>query len=180
MRIRLPIILFVVLASFAVTYYVSRAERDSVGYTPEQPIAYSHKLHAGDMLIDCKYCHLGVDKERHALVPAANICMNCHIIARKDKPEIAKLKKYYDEGEIIPWKRIHRVPEYAYFSHVSHVNKGVECFSCHGKIWTMEKVGQVHSFTMGACLDCHRNTKERLPYLKDVKAGPDYCYACHR
>ena len=90
LRIRLPITLFVVVASFTITYFVSRAERDGVGYSPVQPINFSHKLHAGQMKIDCQYCHTGVEKSRHAMVPAVSTCMNCHIIARKDRPDIIK------------------------------------------------------------------------------------------
>ena len=81
LRVRLPITLFVALTSFAITYFASRAERDGVGYTPDQPINFSHKLHAGDMKIDCQYCHIGVEKSRIAMVPPAETCMNCHRIA---------------------------------------------------------------------------------------------------
>ena len=91
LKVRLPIILFVAAAAFAFTYYVTYAERNGIGYQPEQPINYSHKLHAGDMKIDCKYCHIGVEKSRVASVPAVNVCMGCHAIAKKDSPEIQKL-----------------------------------------------------------------------------------------
>jgi len=180
LKIRVPIILFVILVTFIVTFYASRAERDGIGYTPDQPIQFSHQLHAGQMEIDCQYCHTGVAKGRQALVPSVNICMNCHTIARKDKPEIIKLTKYYEDGTPIPWKRIHQVPEYAYFNHSVHINRGVECVSCHGDIARMEKVGQVKGFTMTACLDCHRNPHENLPYLEKVNKGPENCFACHR
>lgn len=180
LKVRLPITLFVIIASFTVTYYVSYAERNSIGYSPEQPIKYSHKLHAGEMKIDCKYCHVGVDKSRHASVPSVNTCMGCHTLAKKDSPEIQKLTQYYNEGKPIPWKRIHKVPDFAYFNHSVHINKGVECESCHGDIKKMEVVGQINSLTMGACLDCHRNAHEKLPYLKEIKNGPDNCSTCHR
>ncbi len=180
-RNRLPVTLFVVVLSFTLTYYASRAERDGVGYSPDQPIAYSHKLHAGDLKIDCKYCHIGVEKSRTAMVPAVATCMNCHIVARKDKPEIIKLTEYYRDGKPLRWKRIHKVPDYAYFNHSVHVNKGIDCTACHGEITQMEKVGQMNSFTMGSCLDCHRNAHEKLPDLRDkIKPGPEYCSACHR
>lgn len=180
-RNRLPVTLFVGVASFVLTYYISRAERDGIGYTPEQPIAYSHKLHAGEMKIDCQYCHVGIEKSRHAMVPAVATCMNCHTVARKDKPEIIKLAEYYRDGKPLLWKRIHKVPDYAYFNHSVHVNKGIDCTACHGEITQMEKVGQMNSFTMGSCLNCHRNAHDKLPELKDtIKAGPEYCSACHR
>jgi hypothetical protein len=180
LKIRLPLTLFVIVISFVLTFYISRAERDGIGYAPEQPIKFSHKLHAGQMAIDCQYCHIGVEKGRHAIVPSVNVCMNCHTLARKDRPEIVKLTQYYEEGKPIPWKRIHKVPEYAYFNHSVHVNKGIDCTSCHGDIKEMEVVNQARGFTMTACLDCHRMPHENLPYLKDVKNGPENCAACHR
>jgi hypothetical protein len=180
LRIRLPITIFVALASVVITYYAGRAERDGVGYTPDQPVAFSHKLHAGEMKIDCQYCHIGVEKSRHALVPATETCMNCHRVSRKDRPEIIKLTKIYEEGRALPWKRIHKVPDYAYFNHSVHVNRGIDCISCHGNVAQMEKIGQMNSFTMSSCLSCHRNAHSMLPELKNINLGPDNCFACHR
>lgn len=182
LRNRLPVTIFVALTAFTLTFFASRAERDGVGYTPDQPINYSHKLHAGEMQIDCQYCHIGVEKSRHAVVPPVATCMNCHTVARKDKPEIVTLTKYYNQNKALLWKRVHKVPDYAYFSHSVHVNKDIECESCHGEIKQMEKVGQLKSFTMGSCLNCHRNAHDKMPYFKveEINNGPDYCWACHR
>ncbi len=180
LKVRLPLTLFVIILAFMFTFFASKKERDGIGYAPVQPIDYSHKLHAGDLGIDCEYCHTGVTKGRHALVPSVNICMNCHSVARKDKPEIVKLTEYYEKGIMLPWKRIHKVPEYAYFNHSVHVNTGIECETCHGEIKTMEIVSQVRGWTMGDCLECHRDPHEQLPYLKEVSYGPEHCAACHR
>jgi hypothetical protein len=187
-KVRLPIVLFVIIVSFAVTYYVSYAERNGIGYQPEQPIAFSHKLHAGDMKIDCQYCHTGVESSRIASVPAVNVCMGCHAIARADKPEIQKLTRYYNENKPIPWKRVHRVPDFAYFNHSVHVNKGLACQDCHGEVQNMDtlqgnpfkSMGQVSSFTMGSCLNCHRNAHQKFPNLPNLNLGPENCNACHR
>ena len=184
LKVRLPIVIFVILSVFAITYYVSYAERNGIGYQPEQPIKYSHKLHAGDLQIDCKYCHSGVENSRVANIPSPDVCMNCHTIARKDKPEIQKLTKYYEEKRPIQWKRIHRVPEFVYFNHSAHVNKDIDCINCHGDIAKMEVVGQVNSFTMRSCLDCHRNPEKNIKDFQKlttgIKNGPEYCSACHR
>jgi len=167
--------------AFAATFYISKSERDSIGYTPEQPIKFSHKLHAGEMRIDCKYCHYGATKSRHALVPDVATCMNCHSIARIDKSEIIKLTKYYKNSQPLLWKRVHRLPDFVYFNHSSHVNKGIDCIRCHGDVAGMEAVGQVNLFTMGACLNCHRNAIRMLPKLATtIKNGPEHCSACHR
>lgn len=180
LKIRLPITIFVIILTYIVTFYASRAERTGVGYQPEQPINFSHKLHAGQMKIDCEYCHTGVGKGRHAMIPSTNVCMNCHAVARKNKPQIKKITKYHESSKPIPWKRIHKVPEYAYFNHSVHVNTGIKCQTCHGDVEEMEKIKQVKPFNMAECLDCHRNPKEQLAYLESVKKGPDHCAACHR
>ena len=180
LRIRLPIVLFIAVTASIVTYFVSRAERDGVGYAPAQPIAFSHKLHAGTMSIDCKYCHTGVTSSPTAMVPAVSTCINCHSVARKNKPEIIKLTKYFQDSRAVPWKRVHKVPDYAYFNHGVHVNKGIDCSNCHGKIENMDVVQQVSEFTMAACLNCHRTAPTLLANVSNIKTGPTNCSACHR
>jgi len=180
LRVRVPFLIFVAIASISVTYFVSRPTREGIGYAPAQPIAFSHKLHAGTMKIDCAYCHIGVYESRYALVPAASTCMNCHTIARKTRPEIVKLANYYDEDKPIPWRRVHKLPDFVYFSHSFHVNAGIHCQDCHGNVQDMDVMKQVSSFTMSACLDCHRNAAARLSYIPNIAAGPTQCVACHR
>ncbi|MCX6160221.1 MAG: cytochrome c3 family protein [Ignavibacteriae bacterium] len=184
LKVRLPVIAFVAIAVFAITYYASYAERNSIGYAPEQPVKFSHKLHAGTMQVDCKYCHTGVDKSRTASIPAVDICMNCHSLARIDRPEILKLKSYFEQNKPLEWKRIHKTPDFVYFNHSAHVNKGIDCVNCHGDVKQMEVVGQVNSFTMGACLTCHRKPETKIVNYSDIKnnlkKGPENCSACHR
>lgn len=180
LRVRLPILVFVAVLAAVATYYLSRAERDSVGYAPEQPVAFSHRLHAGTMRIDCKYCHGGVTTSPHASIPAVSVCMNCHTVARKNKPEIIRLTRYYEEGSALPWKRIHKIPDYVYFNHSSHVNKGIDCANCHGLVENMDVVRQVSEFTMAACLHCHRNAPQILAGIPGIQKGPDNCSTCHR
>jgi mono/diheme cytochrome c family protein len=149
------------------------------GYAPTQPIAYSHKLHAGDLKIDCKYCHVGVEESKSATIPSLNICMNCHKGVQKAStaegdgisPQIAKIYKAldYDPEKIgaeafgpnpkpIRWVRIHNLPDHAYFNHSQHVKvAGLACQTCHGPIEKMEVVQQWSSLQMGWCIDCHRN-----------------------
>jgi hypothetical protein len=181
LKARLPVTVFVILIAFALTYFISRPERDGVGYSPRQPIKFYHKLHAGQMKIDCQYCHIGVEKGRFATIPAESICMNCHTIARKERAEIVKLTKFFEEKKPIPWKRVHKLADFVYFNHSVHVNKGIDCKKCHEDVAQLETGTQLHSFTMGSCLNCHRNVHQVLPELKDkIKNGPDYCSACHR
>lgn len=182
LKVRLPIVLAVFGLTFVATFYATMEERDGVGYQPEQPIKFSHALHAGKMDIDCQYCHTGVEKSRHAGVPSASICMNCHTVARTETPEIQKLvKEYYNKGIPIPWKRVHRVADFAYFDHSAHVLKGINCAHCHGDMTKTTVVAQKKNFMMGACIDCHRNAHKKMPELKDkIKLGPENCYTCHR
>jgi hypothetical protein len=181
LKIRLPITIGVILISVALTFLISKSERDGVGYQPEQPIKYSHQLHAGQLKIDCKYCHTGVEKSRHAGVPSASICMNCHSVARRDRPEIIKLIKYYTDGTPIPWKRVYKLGDFAYFNHSAHVIKGINCAHCHGDVANAEVISQKVSFRMSQCLSCHRDAHNRLPELGDkIKNGPVNCSNCHR
>ncbi len=135
------------------------------GYTPDQPIDFSHRIHAGSEEdgghgIDCNYCHTGVRKSKHANIPSANICMNCHGEIKKTSPKLEKLREAVASGEPIEWVRIHNLPDLAYFNHSQHVKVGgIECQKCHGPIETMDKVGQHADLTMGWCINCHRETK---------------------
>lgn len=129
-------------------------------YQPEQPIAFSHKIHAGDYEIDCQYCHTGVEIAKSANIPSVNICMNCHSAIKTDSKEIQKLYAAQESGKPIEWVRVHNLPDLAYFNHSQHVNVGqIECQTCHGEIQEMEVVKQFAPLTMGWCIDCHRNTE---------------------
>jgi mono/diheme cytochrome c family protein len=135
-----------------------------LGYAPEQPIAFSHKIHAGQYEIDCKYCHTGVTKGKNATIPSVNICMNCHNQIKSGtntgENEIAKIVRAYNENKPIEWVRVHNLPDLAYFNHSQHVIVGeVECQTCHGPVQEMDVVRQHSLLTMGWCIDCHRQTE---------------------
>nr|WP_310587580.1 c-type cytochrome [Larkinella knui] len=132
----------------------------SQGYAPKQPIAFSHKLHAGQYQINCNYCHTAVYKGKSATIPSANICMNCHGEIKRESPEIQKIYKAIEEDRPVEWVRVHNLPDFAYFNHAQHTNVGqVQCQTCHGEIEKMEVVEQRSSLTMGWCIDCHRKTE---------------------
>ena len=134
-------------------------------YSPTQPIAYSHKVHAGDYQIQCEYCHTGVATSRQANIPSASVCMNCHSAIVKvigaDQPseEIQKIYDAIENNRPIEWVRVHNLPDLAYFNHAQHYKVGnIICQDCHGPIETMEVVRQQNTLTMGWCIDCHRKT----------------------
>ena len=126
------------------------------GYEPEQPIKYSHVLHAGVMKMECLYCHYTAEDSQHAAVPSVDVCMGCHSIVQTQSPEIQKLAEYYNSDKPVPWKRIHKTPDHAWFSHKWHIEAGVSCQTCHGPIEQMPVVGQWRKLEMGACMECHR------------------------
>ncbi|NNF06297.1 MAG: cytochrome c3 family protein [Candidatus Eisenbacteria bacterium] len=154
-----PLILVGAISAFA--FYIS-PYTTQVGYAPEQPIPYSHKLHAGELGIDCRYCHTGAEQGPHAGVPPTETCMNCHTQVLADSPHIMKLAESYETGKPIEWVQIHRVPDFVYFDHSVHVNQGVGCVDCHGRIDHMEVVAQEEPLSMGWCLDCHREPEKFL------------------
>ena len=134
------------------------------GYAPEQPIAFSHKIHAGQYEIDCKYCHIGVTKGKNATIPSVNVCMNCHNQIKTGTltgdGEIAKITRAFSENKPIEWVRVHNLPDLAYFNHSQHVVVGnVQCETCHGPVQEMDVVRQHSLLTMGWCIDCHRTTE---------------------
>jgi len=168
-------------AALLITLLIGKATIDTAygvgihqGYAPEQPIQFSHKLHAGQYEINCNYCHTGVYKGKGANIPSANICMNCHNTIKRESPEIQKIYRSLENDEPIQWVRVHNLPDLAYFNHSQHTNVGgLECKSCHGEINKMEVVEQRSSLTMGWCIDCHRktevNTKDNAYYDKLVE-----------
>ena len=144
-----------------VWYYFSPKFTD-VGYRPEQPVPFSHKLHAGDMGMDCRYCHNTVERAAVAAVPPAQTCMNCHSLVKKDSPRLKLVRDSYNTGETIPWVRVHQLPDYAFFDHRPHLAAGVGCASCHGRIDKMTVVEMDQPLSMGWCLDCHRDPEPHL------------------
>ena len=137
-----------------------------VGYQPYQPIAYSHKLHAGDLGMDCRYCHRMVEEGPHATVPDNATCMGCHLQVKKDSVLLEPMRKAYGDGTVagepVEWVKVHLLPQYAYFNHAVHVHAGVGCKSCHGRVDQMEIVRQTEPLSMGWCLECHRDPTPHL------------------
>lgn len=144
----------VILVAF-VWYYFS-PEFTDVGYQPIQPVDFSHRLHAGQLGMDCRYCHNWVEVSEHSNVPPTQTCMNCHSQIRTDSPELYRVRESWATGEPIEWVNVHHLPDFAQFSHAMHVNNGVGCETCHGQIDQMEVVYQHEPLSMGWCLECHR------------------------
>lgn len=156
LQIAIYLVVLVGLATAGVTYYMT-PKYTRVGYAPVQPVPYSHALHVGQLGLDCRYCHSNIEQSGFANLPTSQTCMNCHSMVKKDSPLLAVVRKSYETGQPVPWVQIHQTPDFVYFNHAVHVNRGVSCVECHGKINEMEVVSHQKSLSMGFCLDCHRN-----------------------
>jgi menaquinone reductase, multiheme cytochrome c subunit len=133
-----------------------------VGYMPKQPVPYSHALHAGELGMDCRYCHNTVEETGHAAVPPTQTCMNCHKMIWTKSPNLLLVRESDSTAKPIEWLKVHDLPDYVYFNHSAHVTRGVGCVSCHGRIDLMPEVYQKEPLSMGWCIDCHRAPEQHL------------------
>ncbi len=150
-----------------VTYYFT-PKYSRVGYQPTQPVAFDHSLHVEQVGMDCRYCHTYVDRSEHSNVPATNTCMSCHSMVLTDSPQLAPIRESYATGEPVQWVKIHKTPDYVYFNHAAHVNRGISCVECHGQINEMEVVYHAKSLSMAFCLECHKNPEDYIRPLDKV------------
>ncbi len=191
------------VVTFVVVYYFSPRNLQ-IGYEPEQPVPYSHRLHAGQLGIDCRYCHANVERSFEAMVPPTQTCMGCHTLVRPDSPALAPVRSSWETGEAIPWVRVNNVPDHVFFDHSVHLAAGVGCVTCHGRVDRQEVVRVEAPLSMGWCLDCHRDPEPNLrptsritdmewsreeaseeeqreiATLLDRAVPPENCSGCHR
>ncbi len=180
----------IILASLTYIGYVLYVDSVSLGrqhlYEPDQPIKFSHKVHAGSNKIACLYCHHTAEESKSAGIPAQTLCLNCHAVVkegtRSGKFEIAKIDKAVMDGKPVEWVRVHNLPDHVFFSHAQHVNVGkLECQECHGPVEEMDRLYQFSDLSMGWCLDCHRTKKVQFAeneyyntykqFHEDLKSG---------
>ncbi len=150
-----------------VTYYFT-PKYTRVGYQPIQPVSFSHKVHAGELGMDCRYCHNMVEESWYSNIPSADTCMKCHSEVLKDDPRLAPVRESAKTGKPIPWVQIHKTPDYVYFNHSVHVTRGISCVKCHGRVDQMDEVHHAKSMSMAFCLECHRNVHENIRPLDKV------------
>jgi hypothetical protein len=174
-----PIYLTVLLA------YGLSPQTTDVGYSPKQPVAYSHAQHPGKLGMDCRYCHNTVEYSWQASIPPTQTCINCHHAILADSPKVLPIKESSASGMPIEWVRVHDLPAFVYFDHHAHVRRGVGCVSCHQRVDTMEQVYQAEVLSMRWCLDCHRNPEPNLrpqEYITSMtwSAGTEQAAQGHR
>ena len=134
----------------------------SVGYRPAQPIPFSHAVHAGKLKMDCRYCHTTVEHAAFAAIPPTQTCLNCHAAIKSESPALEPMRISFEKGTPLSWIKVHDLPDFVYFNHSAHVNKGVACVTCHGRVDEMEEVRQDQPLSMAWCLDCHRSPEKNL------------------
>lgn len=181
-----------------ITYYFT-PKYTRVGYQPKQPVAFSHAIHADQLGIDCRYCHNAVEKSWFSNIPSGNTCMNCHNQVAKESPKLQLVRDSYAAGKPVPWVQIHKTPDYVYFNHSVHVNRGISCVHCHGEVNKMDEVQHAKPLSMSFCLDCHRDPAAKIrpnefvtqldwqgqidghKLVNDWKVQPGQsCSTCHR
>lgn len=178
-------------------WYYGTPKNFQVGYAPVQPVPYSHRLHAGQMGMDCRYCHANVEKSAKAMIPPTQTCMGCHAMVRTDSAKLAPVRASWETNKPVEWVHIHKLPDHAYFDHSVHVGVGVGCVTCHGRVDQMDVVASDQPINMGWCLDCHRNPTPNLrprdqvtnmTWTPEQSKGftppevhpPSHCSGCHR
>jgi menaquinone reductase, multiheme cytochrome c subunit len=177
----IPIIGLGALYAAGLLAYAMSPRTTNVGYSPKQPIPYSHALHVGELKIDCRYCHNTVDRAAYAAIPPVSVCSNCHSAANSDgtaptaavhtnSRRLLPLREAQATGKSVLWQKIHDLADFVYFDHSAHVNRGVGCVSCHGRVDKMEQVYQAEPLSMSWCLDCHRHPE---PHLRPVDRVTD-------
>ena len=149
-------------------YYAGSPRTTDVGYAPLQPVPFSHAVHAGQLGLDCRYCHTTVERAATAAVPPTATCMNCHELIAADSTKLQPVVVSAATGLPVRWVRVHDLPDFVYFDHSAHVRRGVGCVSCHGRVDKMDQVRQVGRLSMGWCLECHRHPEPHLRPLDRI------------
>lgn len=184
------------MTAIGVVWYYFTPSYWEVGYEPIQPVEYSHQIHVGLLGMDCRYCHTDVEESPHANIPDSSTCMNCHTAGTKladdgtyefdpaqtfylnsdliakhhaNNPNLIRLRNAYAEGRPVEWRRVHKLPDYVMFNHAAHINAGVSCYSCHGRIDQQAVVRQEHPLSMGWCLECHRDPTDALIDTNEIR-----------
>jgi len=196
-RVYIAVGVFLLSCALGVAFgaYVLWPSHLEAGYQPEQPLPYSHLLHAGDLKIQCLYCHTEADRGQHATVPPLSTCMNCHEqVQTKDaagnlKSGLAILLDHWKRAEPIRWNKVNDLADFVYFDHSRHIAAGLTCQECHGPVETMEHMRRQNSLKMSWCLECHRQKLtdkdtpgawERAAQQGRTNRGPIHCSTCHR
>lgn len=199
-------VVYIAVGALWVLYVLDRSNyARRVNIPIEQPVPYSHQLHAGSLGMDCRYCHSGAQVSAYAPIPATETCMTCHHEIKANSTLLTPVRDSYQNDLPVQWNKVHDVPDFVYFNHSAHLSSGVGCSECHGRVDQMEVVYKANSMTMGWCLNCHRNPEQYVRPREEVwniayehpadqlalgqrlveeyninKRNLEQCYTCHR
>jgi hypothetical protein len=166
-----------------------------MGYMPTQPVPYSHRLHVGQLGLDCRYCHANIERAAKAMIPPTQTCMGCHAIVKTDSAKLEPIRTSWQTGKAVEWVQVHRLPDHVFFDHSVHLHAGVGCISCHGRVDEEEVVKVQVPMSMGWCLECHRDPTPNLRPRSEITNmtwtndgsfkppavnPPQNCSGCHR
>lgn len=158
---------FVVLLVTALTFY-ARVNNNNVGVPVAQPVNFPHNLHVAQLGLDCRYCHTSVETSNTASIPPTETCMTCHSQLRVNTPQLQAVTQSWNDQTPIVWNRVHQLADFVYFNHSAHVNNGVGCSTCHGRVDQMQGMWKNEAMTMGWCLECHRAPEKFLRPKSEV------------
>ena len=164
----LIIVITLVTGATAATWYYVTPKYTRVGYEPIQPVPFSHNVHVEQLGMDCRYCHSFVEVAAHSNLPNTQTCMACHTQVQKENPKLEPLRASWKTGQPVEWVQIHRTPDYVFYNHAAHVNRGISCHSCHGQVNEMDVVRHDKPHSMAWCLDCHRQPENHLRPVDQV------------
>jgi len=188
-RVALIVVVLSLVSGVAFGFYVLWPSNMETGYQPSQPIAFSHKRHAGELQIPCLYCHSGAATGAQATLPDLATCMNCHSQVKPTTasgelhPGVATLLDHWDRREPILWNKVNDVADFVYFNHSRHIRAGIECAECHGQVEKRDRMRREHSLKMRWCLSCHKQDRQpdqTVSMPGQITRAPIFCNTCHR
>jgi hypothetical protein len=159
-------------AAYAVFQYYHSAYWDGIGLAPSQPVLFSHRHHAGDLRIDCRFCHATVESAAFAGMPTTQTCLNCHSQVFADTPMLQPVIQSFATRQPLQWTRVTRLPDHVYFNHSAHLARGVSCIACHGDLRRMALTAKARPLDMRECIDCHRDSTSQQRTNDELLAAP--------
>jgi hypothetical protein len=162
------VVLSLATSGYVAAAYFHSSSWDGVGFAPQQPVGFSHRLHAGELRIDCRNCHASVENSAFAGMPSTQTCLACHSQVSSDALALRSVMESSARDVPLQWTRVTRVPDHVFFNHSIHVNKGVGCTTCHGDIGRMALTAKSEPLTMRWCIDCHRDPAPHLRLLTEI------------
>lgn len=157
-----------IMLLFLSIYLLYTNSTENIGFSPHQPIAFSHKVHSGDYGIKCLFCHTEAENSDFSPIPSTQTCIVCHIALKSESELMKEVNRSYFDTISIIWNRCYKLPDYTHFSHSRHIRAKIDCASCHGEVETMDTIQQVRALTMLWCLDCHRNPEKNIILARNI------------